>query len=308
MMNEARVLVGDNIRARSRFGDYVSLAKPELTLLSVLTALCGFYLASGSFNFLPFISVGLGTLFLGGGAGALNQFIERKYDAMMKRTERRPLPSGRLKPTSALRFGLSLSFVGLLILFVFANLLSGLLGLLTIGSYLFWYTPLKRISPHSTLVGAIPGALPPLIGWAAASGTISQGGWILFFILFFWQMPHFLSLAWMYRKDYARAGYRMLTVLDPDGSRTSLHIMVHCVLLTGTSILMSLAGLTGAMYAIGAVILGVIFILFSLLFRQCSGETTPVALAKANQYSRYLFFASLLYLPALMFLMTVDKV
>jgi len=307
VINEAQVLAGEEIRAGSRIADYVTLAKPELTFLSVLTALCGFYLASDSFDLFAFVWVGLGTLFLGGGAGALNQFIERDFDRMMKRTEGRPLPSGRLRPVTALRFGLSISFAGLLILFLATNVLTALLGLLTIGSYLFLYTPLKRLSPHSTLVGAIPGALPPLIGWAAASGTISRGGWILFFILFFWQMPHFLSLAWMYRKDYARAGYRMLTVLDPDGSRTSFHILVHCILLTCTSIVMSLAGLTGTMYAIGALVLGISFILFSLLFRRFSGKAAPAALAKSNQYSRYLFFASLLYLPALMFLMTVDK-
>ena len=307
MINDAQALLQGNANVRSHIADYVSLTKPELTFLSVLTALCGFYLASDVLDLGSFVSVGIGTLLLGGGAGTLNQYIERNYDGMMRRTERRPLPSGRVKPVNALRFGLVLSFMGIVILFVFSNVLTGLLGLLTIASYLLWYTPLKRISPHSTLVGGIPGALPPLIGWSAASGTITAGGWILFFILFFWQMPHFLSLAWMYRKDYARAGYRMLTVLDPDGGTTSLHILVHSVLLGGTSILLTFLGLTGSMYGIGAMILGVSFIGFSILFRWFAGTNTTLALTKTNQYSRYLFFASLLYLPALMFLMVVDK-
>jgi len=307
VINDAQALLQGNANVRSHIADYVSLTKPELTFLSVLTALCGFYLASDVLDLGSFVSVGIGTLLLGGGAGTLNQYIERNYDGMMRRTERRPLPSGRVKPVNALRFGLVLSFMGIVILFVFSNVLTGLLGLLTIASYLLWYTPLKRISPHSTLVGGIPGALPPLIGWSAASGTITAGGWILFFILFFWQMPHFLSLAWMYRKDYARAGYRMLTVLDPDGGTTSLHILVHSVLLGGTSILLTFLGLTGSMYGIGAMILGVSFIGFSILFRWFAGTNTTLALTKTNQYSRYLFFASLLYLPALMFLMVVDK-
>ena len=307
MINDAQALLQENANVRSHIADYVSLTKPELTFLSVLTALCGFYLASDVLDLGSFVSVGIGTLLLGGGAGTLNQYIERNYDGMMRRTERRPLPSGRVKPVNALRFGLVLSFMGIVILFVFSNVLTGLLGLLTIASYLLWYTPLKRVSPHSTLVGGIPGALPPLIGWSAASGTITAGGWILFFILFFWQMPHFLSLAWMYRKDYARAGYRMLTVLDPDGGTTSLHILVHSVLLGGTSILLTFLGLTGSMYGIGAMILGVSFIGFSILFRWFAGTNTTLALTKTNQYSRYLFFASLLYLPALMFLMVVDK-
>jgi len=307
VINDAQALLQENANVRSHIADYVSLTKPELTFLSVLTALCGFYLASDVLDLGSFVSVGIGTLLLGGGAGTLNQYIERNYDGMMRRTERRPLPSGRVKPVNALRFGLVLSFMGIVILFVFSNVLTGLLGLLTIASYLLWYTPLKRISPHSTLVGGIPGALPPLIGWSAASGTITAGGWILFFILFFWQMPHFLSLAWMYRKDYARAGYRMLTVLDPDGGTTSLHILVHSVLLGGTSILLTFLGLTGSMYGIGAMILGVSFIGFSILFRWFAGTNTTLALTKTNQYSRYLFFASLLYLPALMFLMVVDK-
>ena len=308
MRNEAQIVAKESALLRATVADYITLTKPELTFLSVLTALCGFYLASETFDLLSFTWVGLGTLFLGGGAGTLNQYLERNYDGLMKRTERRPLPSGRMQSVTALTFGLILSAVGLGILFVLSGVLPGLLGLVTISSYLLVYTPMKRVSPSSTLIGGIPGALPPLIGWTAASGAITTGGWILFLILFFWQMPHFFSLAWMYRKDYARAGYRMLTAQDPVGTKTSLHIVVHCILLLLTSILMTFAGLTGNMYAVGATILGVSFVGFALMFRWSSGDAGSTAVAKANQSSRYLFFASLLYLPALMFLMTVDKV
>lgn len=306
-MNEnTQVLAEKSVGIRFRIADYVSLLKPELTSLSVLTALCGFYLASVEFDVFGFFGVGLGTLLLGGGAGALNQYIERDFDRLMRRTERRPIPSGRLRPHIARNYGILLSILGLGVLFAFTSILAGLVGLLTLTSYLFWYTPLKRVSPHATLVGALPGALPPLIGWTAATGEVSLGGWILFLVLFFWQMPHFLSLAWLYRKDYARAGYKMLTVEDSNGRRTSMHIILHTSLLLVVSLLMTPAGYAGAMYAAGAAILGLSFLAFSIVFwRFC--VRPHVSSARTNQYSRYLFFASLLYLPALMFLMTVDK-
>ncbi len=307
MRNNAEIALSPLTQVRSKVADYATLMKPELTSLSVLTALCGFYLAADSFNFMGFLWVGAGTLLLGGGAGALNQYIERDHDRLMRRTEKRPLPAGRLTPRSARNFGVALSLMGLAALLIFTTPLAGFLGGLTILSYLAWYTPLKRVTPLSTLVGAIPGALPPLIGWTAATGTISVGGWVLFLILFFWQMPHFLSLAWMYRKDYARAGYRMLSVIDSDGSRTGLHIMIHTSLLVLVSLLLPIAGLAGEMYTIGAVGFGLSFFVLSALFRYSSGKGASLEASRTNQYSRYLFFASLLYLPALMFLMTIDK-
>ncbi len=307
MKTDAQVLATSGAAVRSKILDYAELMKPELTGLSVLTALCGFYLASTTVDILLLLWTAVGTLLVGGGAGALNQLFERDYDSMMKRTERRPLPAGRLTPRNVLWFGITLSLVGLLVLFVAVNTLAGILGAATLGSYLFVYTPSKRITPHATLVGAIPGALPPVIGWAAASGTIAAGGWILFGILFFWQMPHFLSLAWLYRKDYARAGYRLLTVLDADGTRTSRHILLHCAILLPVSLAATLVGMTGWMYAIGALLLGTGFLSVSFIFQKHVGAASSDPL-KANKSSRQIFFASLLYLPALMFLMTVDKI
>jgi len=305
--NEAHAVRKAQTRVRSKVLDYVELMKPELTGLSVLTALCGFYLGSDAFDIFRFFWVGLGTLLLGGGAGALNQYLERTHDGMMKRTERRPLPAGRLLPSNVLLFGLALSLSGLVLLFLGSNPLTGLLGLVTIVFYLLIYTPLKRITPASTLVGAIPGALPPLMGWTAATNSVGLGGVILFAVLFFWQMPHFLSLAWMYRKDYARAGYKIMTVSDEHGNRTAFHILLHTAVLLPVSIATTFFGLTGFMYGFGAIFLGVGFLIFSILFRSFTLKQGMAAAARVNQYSRQLFFASLLYLPALMFLMTVDK-
>ncbi|MBI2618726.1 MAG: protoheme IX farnesyltransferase [Ignavibacteriales bacterium] len=300
--------IATRIRGRSKVLDYIELTKPELTGLSVLTALCGFYLASTSVDALLLLWTALGTFLVGGGAGALNQLVERNHDALMKRTERRPLPAGRLTPSQVASFGISSALVGVALLVLVVNPLTGALGILTLVSYLFLYTPSKRFTQHSTLVGAIPGALPPVMGWTAASNEINTGTWVLFGILFFWQMPHFLSLAWMYRKDYARAGYRMLTIFDEHGIRTSRHILVHCILLVSISLAATVIGLTGWMYAAGAVILGTGFLTVSFLFLKYSQQTSGDSSMKANKSSRQIFFASLLYLPALMFLMTVDKI
>lgn len=307
MNDEAQVVSSAGVRLRSKFLDYIELMKPELTSLSVLTALCGFYLGSTSFRPLEFVWVGLGTLLLGGGAGTLNQYLERNYDATMRRTERRPLPAGRLLPGQAFVFGCILSGAGLMVLLTGTNLLTATLGFATISSYLLLYTPLKRMTSASTLVGAIPGALPPVMGWTAAANSVDTGAVLLFAILFFWQMPHFLSLAWMYRKDYARAGYKMITVSDDRGTRTGSHIVLHTIILLPVSIATSFVGMTGLMYGLGAFLLGIGFLIFSFLFLKFTLHSGPAAAAKVNQYSRQLFFASLLYLPALMFLMTVDK-
>ncbi|HEX9080463.1 MAG TPA: heme o synthase, partial [Desulfuromonadaceae bacterium] len=200
---------------RSRLMDYLTLTKPELTFLSVLTALAGYFLGAGlSFGPVTLFHTLLGTALVGGGAGALNELIERKYDALMKRTEHRPLPSGRLSPLEAGAFGVGIALAGVAELTAFVNPLTAFLAAVTLASYLSLYTPLKRITPLATLIGAFPGALPPLMGWTAAGKGIDLWGLSLFAILFFWQMPHFLSLAWMYRRDYGRAGYRLLAVMD----------------------------------------------------------------------------------------------
>ncbi len=308
MSGETKTLIASAVRTRIRLMDYIELMKPELTFLSVLTALCGFYLASeGAFAIFGFVHTALGTALVGGGAGALNQYIERSYDALMKRTERRPLPAGRIAPTEALIFGIVVAVAGLTELMLFVNLLTSFLAFLTITSYLFLYTPLKRVTPSATLVGGIPGALPPLMGWAAARNELAGEAWILFAILFLWQMPHFLSLAWMYRKDYARAGFKMLTVVDKKGNRTARQIVLFCAALLPASLMSTFAGMTGSPYLVGALALGFAFLAIAILFAWYTKYDADESLAKANFYSRKIFFVSLLYLPALMFLMTIDK-
>lgn len=309
MNGSVKALDRSRSRALSRFFDYAELMKPELTGLSVLTSLCGFYLASsGPFNYWLFFHLAVGTALLGGGAGALNQFIEREYDAVMKRTERRPLPAGRLDPFECLAFGIAISTVGILELSVFVNMLTGFLGAVTLATYIFLYTPLKRITPYSTLVGAIPGALPPVMGWTAARNEFATGAAILFAILFCWQMPHFLSLAWMYRRDYARAGFKILTVDDPSGRRTSRQILGYCIGLVPVSLAPTLAGMTGPASIAGATLLSVGFLAIGILLARQSKRPHLDASGDFTFYSRRLFFASLIYLPCLMLLMTVDKV
>jgi len=298
-----------HVRSRSRVLDYLELMKPELTSLSVLTVLCGFYLATqDDFNYWLFLHTVLGTLCVGGAAGALNQYLERNYDALMKRTERRPLPSGRLHPFAVLLFGTALSIVGMFQLTFLVNPLTGFLAFITFTTYLFLYTPLKRVTPLSTLVGGIPGALPPVMGWTAVRNELTIEAWILFAILFCWQMPHFFSLAWMYRKDYARAGFKVLPVIDEDGKRTSRQILIFCIALIPASLALHFVGTTGLFSVIIASTLGVVFLLFGVAVWRYAGRQEQEALGKINFYSRRLFFASLLYLPLLLILMSLDKV
>lgn len=290
---------------------YVELMKPELTSLSVLTAICSFFLAhtgqwSGS-DFWLLTNLAFGTTLLGGGAGALNQYLERKYDRMMKRTEKRPLPAGRLAPDAALLFGIIASSVGLLDLGFLVNELTGFLAVATIISYLFLYTPLKRLSPVATTMGGIPGALPPVMGWVAVRNEITFQPLILFTILFLWQMPHFFSLAWLYRKDYARAGYRLLTVVDGSGTRTSRHVLANCAALIPISLVPSVTGMTSTLYFIGALSAGMAFLVFAILFAASFTSAREDRLVRSNQSARRLFFASLIYLPSLFFLMVIDK-
>jgi len=297
------------VRVRWRLLSFVELMKPELTGLSVLTSLCGFYLATtGAFEFWPFLWTGFGTLLVGGGAGALNQYIEKDYDAMMKRTDKRPLPAGRVSPPEVFWFGTVLSLAGIALLAFGTNLLTSFLGSVTIATYLFLYTPLKRITPFATLVGGIPGALPPMMGWAAARNEVGFPSIVLFAILFFWQIPHFHSLAWVYRKDYARAGFKMLTVLDDDGSRTSRQMLICVGALLPASFGLTMLGVTGYLYLTGAAVLGIVFLALGVMFAKASGDSAAPAAAKCNLYSRRMFSASLVYLTALMFLMVVDRV
>ncbi len=292
--------------------DFIELMKPELTSLSVLTAICSFYLAhlgawsAGDIWLLA--NLALGTTLVGGGAGALNQYLERNYDAKMKRTEKRPLPAGRLMPGTVLAFGIILSSIGLLELTFVVNTLTGFLGVVTLTTYLFLYTPLKRISPVATTIGGIPGALPPLMGWVAARNEITFGAMVLFVILFLWQMPHFFSLAWLYRKDYARAGYRLLTVVDDSGTRTSRHVLGNCAALIPLSLIPSVIGMTSTLYFIGALAAGIGFLVFGIMFASSFVSVQQENLLRTNLFARRLFFASLVYLPLLFFLMVIDKV
>jgi len=279
--------------------DLLALTKPELTLLSVVTALGGAYLASvTTTDPSVLLHTFLGTLLVGGGAGTLNQYLERNFDALMRRTENRPVPSGRVSERAALLFGLALSVGGVAQLALFTHPLAAYLAVATLVSYLLLYTPLKRVTPFATVVGGIPGALPPLIGWAAVSGELTMGAWSLFFILFFWQMPHFLSLGWMYRKDYARAEYRLLTVVDPTGEVASRQILIYSIALIPASVMPTMVGTLGLLYFVGALVLSVVLLQFAIrLYRD-----------RINDTARKLFFGSLFYLSLLVGLMILDRV
>jgi heme o synthase len=279
----------------STFSD---LVKARLTFLVLLTTLVGFYMGSGTSVDLPQMALTLlGTAFLACGAAALNQLLEREFDAKMHRTETRPLPAGKLQPDAVLLIGVLLSIAGLLTLAFAVNLLTSFLGALTLISYLFVYTPLKRKTWLNTAIGAIPGALPPLMGWTAARNQLDPGGWALFAILFFWQMPHFFAIAWMYREEYGRAGFVMLPTVDPDGFRTGRQAVNHAFGLLLMSLLPVALGLAGFLYFAASVILGGIFLVCALQFsRDLTGR------------ARRLFFASIIYLPLLLILMVVDRI
>lgn len=284
------------------------LMKPELTGLSVLTALFGFYLADGSeVGISHYIGLALATMLVGGGAGALNQWIERDFDLLMKRTERRPLPSGRIPHAQALLFGILTTLAGNGLLFFLFGFLAGILGMATSLLYLFVYTPLKRRTWHNTTVGAIPGAFPVLIGWAARGESLGIGAWLLFGVVFIWQFPHFLSLAWLYRKDYAKAGFQMLSVLDSDeGLRTSRLNLLLSLGLAGVSWGLGMYEGFGSWYVAGALLSN--GILCFTAFRAYQASTLlPSELVKVNRGARFLFFASLLYLPLLMGSVLIDR-
>ncbi|MCB0711650.1 MAG: heme o synthase [Ignavibacteriae bacterium] len=284
-------------KTSSRLLDYIELTKPRLTLLSVMTTLAGYYLgARGDLSLLPLLSTLAGTFLVGAGCAAFNMMIEVQQDALMKRTLNRPLPAGRVSSREALVIGLLLTIIGLVWLALSANLLAALVAAATFVSYVFLYTPLKRRTTLNTIVGAVPGALPPMIGWAAATGTVEIGAVALFALVFFWQMPHFLALAWMYRKDYARAGYRMLPLVDPEGDTTSRQILLYVAALLPVSLIPTLVGISGSVYFFGAVLLGLIFLWLSFRF----------ALTRENRAAKAVFHFSLIYLPILLLAMAID--
>jgi protoheme IX farnesyltransferase len=278
---------------------FSDLAKARLTFLVLLTTLVGFYLGyRGPVDYLRMLHLLLGTALVAGGASALNQLLEREYDARMRRTQTRPLPSGRLEPQTVLIIGAVASATGLIYLAFAVNLLTSVVGAATLFSYLFVYTPLKRVTWLNTAVGAVPGALPPLMGWTAARNELSVEGWTLFAILAFWQLPHFLAIAWIYREDYARAGFKMLPVVDPEGHRTGRQAVSHTLGLLPVSLCPFLLHLTGPVYLTGATLLGLIFLWFAIQFAR------QLSTARARQ----LFFVSILYLPLLLAVMVLDKI
>jgi protoheme IX farnesyltransferase len=286
------------LSAKARSAAYIELTKPRITFLIVLTSAAGFCLGSrGAVNYLTFTHAMIGISLLSSGIATLNQFMERDLDGLMRRTENRPLPSGRLAPFEALWFGVALTLCAELYLALSVNVLTAVLGLTVIAGYLFLYTPLKTRTSLSTAVGAFPGAMPPLIGWAAARGEIDVAAWVLFAILFLWQFPHFLAIAWMYREDYGRAGIRMLPVVEPDGRVTGQQIILYSLMLVPVSLLPAFLGISGRFYLIAAVILGLLFLASSI----------RAALSKSNQHARQLLLASVLYLPLLFGVMVLNR-
>jgi protoheme IX farnesyltransferase len=285
----------------SVLADYWALTKPDINLLILITTAAGFWLALpahlAAFPILLLVHTLVGTLLVASGTATLNQYVERRFDAQMRRTKRRPLAAGRIEPSRALWFGILLSVSGAVYLAAVVNLLATLLAVLTLLSYLLINTHLKRKTPLCVLVGALPGAVPPLIGWAAASGTLSVEAWILYGLVFLWQFPHFMAIAWMYREDYVRAGYLVL----PHGGRRESFMVWQAVLpsfgLIALSFAPMLMGKTGLFYTAGALFFSICFLYYGL----------QLALHKTNVAARRLLLASILYLPAVFVVMVLDR-
>ena len=282
----------------ARLADYWTLTKPEVNFLVLISTLAGFYLASrGLLDFGRLFHTLLGTLLVASGTGTLNQYYERQSDKLMRRTASRPLPAGRLAPAEAFFLGILLAALGGWELWVFANPLTSELALLTLGTYLLFYTPLKKITPLCTLVGAFPGAMPPLIGWAAVRNSMGLDAWVLYVILFLWQFPHLLAIAWMYREDYARAGLQMLPRDDSDGRATVRQILGYSLALLPASLAPVFLGQAGKVYLVGALVLGFGFLHYGV----------RLAAKRSNSLARRLVLASIVYLPLVFALMMVDK-
>jgi protoheme IX farnesyltransferase len=286
------------VPAYSRPAAYFALTKPDVSFLVVLTTLAGYALASsGPLDWLRMAHTVCGTTLVAAGTSALNHYLERDTDARMRRTAARPLPSGVLQPAEALWFGLALAAAGVIQLALAVGSLAALLALGTSVAYLAAYTPLKTRTTWATLVGAFPGAAPPLIGWAAARGTLGPGAWVLFAIVFLWQVPHFHAIAWMYREDYARAGIRMLPVVDPEGRATFGQILFCASALIPVSLLAAVTGIAGVRYYFSALVVGL------LLVQVCLWA----AAHKSNVRAKWLMHATVLHLPVLLGLMLFDK-
>ena len=284
--------------------DYIALTKPRITWLILMSTGVGYFFGAqkGSlgwtgWHFVTLIHTIIGTGLIASGTAALNQWYEREADAKMRRTQARPLPAGRLDARNALVFAIAISAAGFGELWFGANPLAAMLGLITLLTYLFVYTPLKQRSPHSTTIGAIPGAMPPLIGFAAANGALTWDAWVLFAILFLWQFPHFYAIAWMYKDDYARAGIRMLPVVEPDGKSTAGRILMYSIALIPISLMPKFFAMAGNIYLYGAIALGLAFLYYGLRIRW----------DRTRQQARRVLLASVVYLPVLFSLMLFDR-
>jgi len=282
----------------TKLGAYIALTKPEVSLLVLMTTGAGFYMgAHGPMPWLHMLHVIFGTMMIAAGTAALNHYIERESDRFMRRTASRPLPTGQLTPAEALRFGLGLALAGAVDLYYSAGSIACLLGVFTSLSYLLAYTPLKKRTVWATFIGAIPGAIPPMIGWTAATGELGTGAWLLFAIVFLWQFPHFHAISWMYREDYARAGILMLPVVDKDGTRTFRQIVLYAASLVAVSLLPAIMGFAGMLYFFGALV-------------TCTGLVQVclwAASAKTNTRAKWLMHATVLHIPILLGLMMYDK-
>ncbi len=286
---------------RSQVANYWALTKPEVNFLILITTFAGFWLAlpskAGSLPTLRLASTLVGTFLVAAGTATLNQYIERRFDAQMRRTARRPLAAATMQPSSALRFGVLLSLVGVIYLALTVNALASLLAALTLITYLFVYTPLKRRTPLCTLAGAIPGAIPPLIGWAGASGRLGLEAWVLYGVVFLWQFPHFMAIAWMYREDYARAGYLVLPFGAERERFVAWQTLPPALALVPLTLIPSLLGQAAVIDLAGGLALSSAFLYYA----------ARLALRPSNAVARQLLFASILYVPLLFALMVTDK-
>lgn len=303
-MKSVRVNVAPSIpiaaprRAVAAVADYVALTKPRLNFLVVATSAAGYYLGvAATFDGTAMIAAVAGTALVAGGAAVLNQLYERDTDALMRRTRSRPLPAGRVIPADAAVFGSVLSAAGLALLAARTNWLAASLALATLVVYLAVYTPMKRRTPAATLVGAVPGALPALIGWAASHGSVAIGGTALFAIVFLWQIPHFMAIAWLYRDDYGKAGFPMLPVVEPNGVRAGRQALAYAAALVPVALVPSFIGLAGSVYLVAATLLGIALLVLAVRFWR----------ERTDRSARALFFGSITYLPLIWIVLVADK-
>ena len=283
--------------AKNIYAAFIELTKPRITFLILVSTALGYYLGNtGQFELFNFLITIIGTTMLAGGAGAINHYIEKDLDMLMERTKSRPIPAGLISSQTALYFGIIQSVLGFGLLLAFVNMLTALLGLLTIALYIFVYTPLKMITWLNTTIGAVPGALPALGGWAASANELNPNAWILFAILFLWQHPHFYAIALMCKEDYKKAGFKMLPVIEEDSNRTNRQIIWHAFLLIPVSLFFVVTGVLGSIYFWGAALLGVVYLLSGI----------PLLKESSVKNAKLLLRTSVLYLPLLLVIILID--